>query len=309
VSTRERASIAPPIRVSRPRGFDFVLTVESHGWFDLAPFRWSRESRTLEFAFAVPGGAAAVAARDFGGAIEVECVPRRHLARAAQLVTSMLRLDEDFGRFHEAIADHASLSWAAARGAGRLLRCPTAFEDAVKYLCTTNCSWALTRKMIDNLVRELGTAAPRGLRAFPGPAALAAQPVAFFRERVRCGYRSAYLRQFAVRVASGEIDPERWRGWPGDAASLRAHILELDGFGPYSAENLLKLCGRYDYLGIDSWCRATFARQRRLRRPPSDARLRRHYASFGEWRGLAMWLDLTREWHAPGAEPAWSGKG
>ena len=36
------------------------------------------------------------------------------------------------------------LAWVAT-GAGRMLRCPTVWEDVVKTLCTTNCSWGLTR--------------------------------------------------------------------------------------------------------------------------------------------------------------------
>lgn len=292
-----------------PPGFDFALTVESHGWFDLPPFRYDRAKRLLEFAFVSGTTATAVGVRNTGEALEVVARPARSTSSALRVASSILRLDEDFSGLHAKLAGDDALRWASERKAGRLLRCATAFEDAVKFLCTTNCSWALTRKIVDALVRELGAPASLGLRAFPTPEAIAARSVGYLRERIRCGYRAPFLREFAANVAAGKVDPESWRTWTGDASSLRAAILDLKGFGPYSAENLLKLCGHYEYLGIDSWCRATFSRQKHLRLVPPDSRLRRHYARFGKWKGLAMWLDLTRHWHEPGAAPAWSGKG
>ena len=56
-----------------------------------------------------------------------------------------------------------------------MLRAPALFEDAVKMLLTTNCSWAATRGMVVRLVALAGPR--RGLSgrgsdraAFPGDA-------------------------------------------------------------------------------------------------------------------------------------------
>ena len=48
-----------------------------------------------------------------------------------------------------------------------MLRSPTVFEDLVKMICTTNCSWALTEKMVTGLVENLGRETNDGRRSFP----------------------------------------------------------------------------------------------------------------------------------------------
>ena len=62
---------------------------------------------------------------------------------ALDVVRHMLRLDEDLSRFYAMVADDDQLAWAK-RGAGRMLRSPTVFEDVVKTVCTTNCAWSGT---------------------------------------------------------------------------------------------------------------------------------------------------------------------
>ena len=41
-------------------------------------------------------------------------------------------------------------------------------------------------------------------------------------------------------------------------AELIKEMRGVKGVGPYAAENLLKLLGRYDGLALDSWTRAKF---------------------------------------------------
>jgi len=84
---------------------------------------------------------------------------------------------------------------------------------------------------------------------------------------------------------------------------LLARLHELRGFGPYAAEHLLRLLGRHDHLALDSWTRGKLARIRGKRRQPSDRTLRRWYAPYGPWAGLAMWLEVTADWH--GEAPSW----
>ncbi|HZZ85056.1 MAG TPA: Fe-S cluster assembly protein HesB [Anaeromyxobacteraceae bacterium] len=195
------------------------------------------------------------------------------------------------------------LLWAAERGAGRMLRSPTVFEDAVKTLCTTNCSWALTRAMTSKLVSELGEPAPGGGRTFPTAAAMASRSERFYRDVIRAGYRAPFLAALAREVASGALDLETWRGSALDTAALGARIAVLAGFGPYATEHLLRLLGRHDHLALDSWTRAKLARLRGRRRQPTDRAIRRWYAPFGRYAGLAMWLEVTADWHQP--NPAW----
>lgn len=231
----------------------------------------------------------------------------------AQLETC-LSLDEDLEGFRARAAaleqeraagrrDLPDLSWALARGAGRLLRSPTVFEDAVKTLCTTNCSWALTRLMVQRLCDTLGGEGPDGARAFPSPAAMAERPERFYREVIRAGYRAPFLAALARAVAGGALDLEALRRSPAPTEELLRRVRAMRGFGPYAAEHLLRLLGRHDHLALDSWTRAKLARLRARRRVPSDRTLRRWYAPYGRWAGLALWLEVTADWH--GERPTW----
>jgi 3-methyladenine DNA glycosylase/8-oxoguanine DNA glycosylase len=199
--------------------------------------------------------------------------------------------------------DLPDLAWALARGAGRLLRSPTVFEDAVKTLCTTNCSWALTRSMVTRLCDALGEPAPLATRTFPTAAAMASVPERFYRDEIRAGYRAPFLAALARDAASGALDLEALRASPGSTDALAARIRRIAGFGPYATEHLLRLLGRHDHLALDSWTRAKLARVHGRRRVPADSTLRSWFAPYGRFAGLAMWLDVTADWH--GERPTW----
>src|SRR6478752_499533 len=91
-----------------------------------------------------------------------------------------------------------------------MLRSPTVFEDVVKTICTTNCTWAATQRMVGALVGELGTPAVHApeRRSFPAPAAMAQAPDTFYAGVAKAGYRGAYLRAIAGEVADGRLDLE-----------------------------------------------------------------------------------------------------
>jgi N-glycosylase/DNA lyase len=121
-------------------------------------------------------------------------------------------------------------------------------------------------------------------------------PVDFYRAEVRSGYRAPYFKELAVRVASGELDVERWMASELPTDELKREMKSVKGVGDYAAENLLKLVGRYDVLALDSWLRGKFARTHNKGRACKDAKIARHYARFNSWRGLALWCDMTKDW-------------
>ena len=45
-----------------------------------------------------------------------------------------------------------------------MIQSPTVFEDVVKTICTTNCAWGATERMVGAIVEHLGRARP-GRRA------------------------------------------------------------------------------------------------------------------------------------------------
>jgi N-glycosylase/DNA lyase len=288
------------ISIATPRNFNFKRTVISHGWCELLPFRLDREkwllTRTLDLKETKP---VTLQIRGSKNALKISTSRRLSQTAGAKVVNDvrhMMRLDDDMGDFYGLLAADGDFNWIPAQGAGRMLRSPTVFEDLVKMICTTNCSWALTEKMVTGLVESLGRESNDGRRTFPTPEAMALMPLKFYVNEVRAGYRAAYLKELADRVASGELKVEGWLTSPLATADLIKEMRGVKGVGPYAAENLLKLIGRYDGLALDSWTRAKFYAVRNNGRKASDKKIARYYSRFKEWRGLALWCDLTRDW-------------
>ncbi|MBA3350406.1 MAG: DNA-3-methyladenine glycosylase 2 family protein [Actinobacteria bacterium] len=225
--------------------------------------------------------------------------------RLLALVTHILRLDEDLSTFYELCSEDPALSWAI-QGAGRLMRSATVFEEVVKTICTTNCAWSATERMVGALVEHLGTAAPGPTapgpagRAFPSPQAMAEAGEGFYREVARTGYRGRYLLALARSVAAGEIDLEEIGAAPREDVpdeEILARLTALPGVGPYAAAHIMMMMGRYSQLVLDSWTRPTYARLAG-KKTVKDASIVRRFRRYGPYAGLAFWLFLTRDWIA-----------
>ena len=218
-------------------------------------------------------------------------------------VAVMLRLDESLDSFYatlDRVSVNGEFGWIRQERAGRLLRSPDLFEDVVKMICTTNCAWSATERMVSNLVMRLGTRFDEEHADFPTAEQLAKTSEEFLVQEIRTGYRSRYLLELAQRVASGELDFSRWFDLHED--ELYKQIVSIKGVGPYAAGNLMRLLGHYRHLALDSWCRPQYSKIYRNGRKVSDRTIARHYGKYGEWSGLVLWLDLTREWFGDSPE-------
>jgi N-glycosylase/DNA lyase len=288
------------ISINTPKQFSFQRTAISHGWRELLPFEFDPEnwqlSRVIDLKTKAPITIVLTATKRFVRVETAKPLNPTDTKTVIRDVRHMLRLDDDLTPFYHATRRHEDFAWIASQGAGRMLRSPTVFEDLVKMLCTTNCSWSLTEKMVTGLVRNLGREGADGRRTFPSPEAMALMPVSFFEKEVRAGYRAPYLKELADRVASGSLNVEEWLTTSVPTVELVKQIKSVKGAGDYAAENLLKLIGRYDGLALDSWTRAKFFRVRNNGRKASDKKIARYYSQFGEWRGLVLWCDVTRDW-------------
>ncbi|MEK6334244.1 MAG: hypothetical protein AABM67_04790 [Acidobacteriota bacterium] len=291
------------ITINTPDDFSFRRTVLSHGWCALPPFEFDKNAWTLTRVLdAGQPRPVTVKISSTKGGLELKTSRRLGKKAAERIVRDvrhMFRLDDDLESFYRTTAAEPEFAWISKEGAGRLLRSPTIFEDLVKMICTTNCSWSLTEKMVGALVTELGGESDDGRKSFPTPQAMARKPDQFFRDKIRAGYRAPYLKELAQRVASGKLDVESWLTNAAHLTDLLKEMKSVKGVGNYAAENLLKLIGRYDGLALDSWTRAQFARSRNQGRAASDKKIARYYARFDSWRGLVLWCDLTRHWLDP----------
>jgi 3-methyladenine DNA glycosylase/8-oxoguanine DNA glycosylase len=299
-----------PLRGAGGEPVDLLRTITSHGLASLPPLEIDEETHTLITTLAVPGGKPRTVRVSPGsrGHARVEVVGRPPGGRGAEALAATVRhvlhMDEDLSEFYAAAVEDPDLAWVA-RGAGRMIRSPTVFEEVVRIVCTTNCSWALTTKMITALVEHLGEPAPgatgdgwRG-RTFPTPEAMASAPLRFYRDVVRAGYRGPYLRTLARSVAGGSLDLEELaHASPEELGDdqVEARLLALPGVGPYAAAHVMLLLGRYSRLILDSWTRPTYTRLSGRKRPASDAAILRRFRPYGRYAGLAFWCFVTRDW-------------
>jgi 3-methyladenine DNA glycosylase/8-oxoguanine DNA glycosylase len=281
-----------------PANFDFKRTVLSHGWCELLPFEFDQEQWTLSTVIRGEKPISVkVRAAEKSLQIELpEQLSPQDQTALLSAVSHIFRFDDDLQEFYDLTRDEPHLAWLGEQNAGRLLRSATVFEDLVKTICTTNCNWALTRIMVTNLVEKLGEAAPGGKKAFPNPQAMAAVPVEFYKAEIRAGYRAAYFRELAERIAGGELQVEDWLTTDLPTPELKKELKKIKGVGDYAAENLLKLLGRYDGLALDSWLRGQFYKKYNDANPCDDKRIRTHYERYGKWRGLVIWCEMTEKW-------------
>lgn len=280
------------------------MTVNSHGWYGLPPFAANEQFTELRCIISLNRRKhAQVRIRENDSQIFISIengirVTRTEKERIKNTVRSMLRIDEPLDRFYALCRKEPHLRWVPKLKAGRLLRSQTVFEDVVKMLFTTNCSWALTKIQTTNLVQKLGTKIGDGIHSFPPPEVIAAKSERWLRKELSCGYRAPYLLELCRDIVNNRLEIESLRHSELSTDDLYKKLRSIKGIGHYAAGNLLKLLGRYDHLGIDSWVRTRFSQLHRKGRPVTDDRIiEKHYDRYGAWRGLVCVMEVTSDWH------------
>jgi 3-methyladenine DNA glycosylase/8-oxoguanine DNA glycosylase len=291
--------------------FSFLSVVNSHGWVQLSPFRFDKETETLSYIFRLESGRVVeLRLRSAAGGVRVEVAGALSAAERGEVkraVAWMLGLDMDFSEFYALARDEVKLAQAEKKAQGRVLRSPTFFEDVVKTILTTNTLWGATKRMTANLVTQFGEPLPtlnrspdaehneakgadEGRRAFPTPQRLAGTTEAVLRAETRLGYRAPYVHQLAVRAASGELDLETFKHSDLQTLELRKQLMKIKGIGAYASANLLMLLGRYDFLTIDTWAFKIVSHEWYGGQPIGPAEVEARFEKWGKWKGLAYWF-------------------
>jgi N-glycosylase/DNA lyase len=254
------------LRLERPRPYALDAVARGHGGVGLAPSAY--DGVRLHRVLRLPDGPLPVVVRPD---LEVTWPrPTAHAQEVRRQLTVVLALDDDLEELWTACDLVPALRRARAVGAGRVLRAPTAFEDLVGTLASTNTSYDASRRMVGALVDD----------AFPTADELARLGEVGLRAR-GWGYRAPALLHLARAVAGGGLDVERWRepGVPDD--EVLAGVRALPGFGPFAAATALPLLGhRPRPVVLDGWLR------RRVPEPQA-------YAPMGRWAGTGIWLAVT----------------
>jgi N-glycosylase/DNA lyase len=290
------------LSVAAPPGFRFAAVVAAHGWRSLAPYEHADDAPdVLRTVWRLDDGPpVALVFRDGGAVVRVR--PSRPLTPGARSVLRArtayaFAFDVDLSGFHALCRRTPRLRWVARGGYGRFLRGGDLFEDALKTLLTTNCTWSQTVAMTARLVAACGVPTPDGAaRAFPTPEAVLAAGAAGLDRDVRLGYRTRGALELAERAARGDLEPLLAE----PAAAARKRIRGWYGFGPYAADSLLQVLGRNDEIVVDSWALAQARRELFGGRRASPAAIRKHYAPYGAEAPRAAWFDLNRAYFGAG---------
>ncbi len=290
--------------INPPSDFDLHSTINSHGWYDLPPFQTNEQKDELRTIISLSKQKHVhICIRKLNAVIDI--VPMNKTIRLSKtekekiknIVRSMLRIDEQLDEFYRLCKKEKHLRWVPKRSAGRILRSATTFEDIVKMMFTTNCSWTLTKIMTEHLTRKLGAKTSDGLFSFPAAETIAKKSEKWLRKEISCGYRAPYLLKLCKDISNKKIDVESFRNSELPTEELYWELRSIKGIGHYAAGNILKLLGRYDYLGIDSWVRKRFSQLHKSGRTVSDASIEEHYNRYGSWRGLICLMEITADWH------------
>ena len=275
--------------------FSFAAVVESHGWAQLAPFRIDATGGLTYVDLLDSGRVVALCIREAPGGIEAavdEALDAEEECQVARHATWMFGLDQNLTPFYNLARAEPKLARTEARAQGRVLRCPTLFEDTVKTMLTVNTSWAGTIRMVDALVAQFGDPLPEDplQRAFPTADRLAAVDEVTLRTQTRLGFRAPSVLQLARKVASGSLDLESLKSAEIPTGELRQRLLGIRGVGPYAAANLLMILGRYDAIPIDSWALKMVSHEWHDGQPVGPDDVEAAFERWGEWKGLAYWF-------------------
>jgi 3-methyladenine DNA glycosylase/8-oxoguanine DNA glycosylase len=261
-----------------PPHFAFVPTVESHGWYRLAPFRWSPEEEVLRRKEAFGDDVVDLDIRVANGRLRV--TPARTGDELEKRLTRMFQLHLDLGEFHALTRKSPPHAWVEPAGFGRLLCGSTLWEDAVKIIATTNTMWSQTVRMVELLVAKCGREG-----AFPSQADVLRFSPDELQRDCRLGYRAKSIHALASvdlgALPDGGTTEERFKGY-----------LKLPGIGPYGAAHLLAMDGRHDFIAVDTEFRRFVRETYHGGRKVTDAAMLRRYSKWGRWKYLAFWSEM-----------------
>ena len=269
---------------SVPTNFSFPATVESHGWYRLAPFLWQegvllRREKIGDDVFPL--------AITFGrGKLHVEGAPSTPELEAR--IRRMFQLHVDTAGFIALTRSSKPHAWVEPAGFGRLLCGSTLWEDIVKIIHTTNTMWSQTVRMTELLVAKCGSEG-----AFPSPEEVARFTPEELQRDCRLGYRAKSIHALATGIIDRTIDLAGIADPSLPTKELYKSYQKLPGIGPYGAAHLLAMDGRHDFIAVDTEFRR-FVRETYHggRRNVSDATMLRRYAKWGRWQYLAYWAEL-----------------
>jgi 3-methyladenine DNA glycosylase/8-oxoguanine DNA glycosylase len=262
---------------------DLALTVASHGWVHLAPWRWEPDTGQLARIERVGTrlGTIETTQRDPGAVIvRWDGFSIADKTQVLGRVRRWLSADWEPSGAIAALPDAAAL---IERGGGRMLRGSSFHEDFVKTVLTINTNWSATCRMVAALVAEPGGG------TFPGPGALLDYGEDRLRSRAKLGFRAR-----TVVLATRQMLDDGAISLSGEGPAERLehdYLVSLKGIGPYAAAHCRVLLHDFSRIPVDSAVTA-YLRERHDCDPAAFIEGR---SSWGNYVALGYRLDRLRE--------------
>ena len=233
------------------KNFNFLDTIKSHGWVCLKPFSWNEDTETLSIITKIENTKynLSVSYEDNNLTVDIDKGnPDNYSHTTERQIKNMMgrifRLDEDLDGFYGMCKNLPQFSYVARENRGRILRCPSLFEDILKTVFTTNCTWKNTEMMAENLCSLCDD-------CFPTPQEIVGLGIEALKAKVKLGYRAEYVYEFSKKVIEGQFDLDTWETID-DTQELKEKIRSIKGVGEYSAHHIMMLLGNYSFLPLDS---------------------------------------------------------
>jgi N-glycosylase/DNA lyase len=255
--------------------FNLPMTVESHGWCQLAPWYW--DGKHLERNVRIGSQKEWIRVQQIAPhQLRIE-TSSPNTAKVTERVSHWLHLDWDPSEFLALCeANDPAIGHFIRSGGGRFLRGDTFFEDLIKTVCTINTTWQQTKVMVASLV-SLGD----GL--FPEPSdILDIGPERLARE-CKLGFRAKTVTNVTAQLLDDDVIAQS--GSAGEGLLTYDYLVSLKGIGPYSAAHAMMLLRDFSTLPVDSEVSA-YLRERGF--DPKDAQ--ESFRHWGQYRFLGYKL-------------------
>ena len=233
--------------ITSPHDISLRMTVQSHGWVALEPWRWDEEAGVLSRSDLLGVPTTITVSQSGPRALDVRVEGHGSADKSAveELVRRWLSLDWDpTEAVTVADAVDSEVADVIRRGGGRFLRGSNFYEDYLKTVCTVQINWAGTRRMAGRLAEEIGAG------FVPTPVQVLDAGEAALRERASMGFRAKGIMESTERLLrEGLVDES---GVGAEGLLTYQVLIGLHGIGPYAASHLRVLLHDFSRVPVDS---------------------------------------------------------
>lgn len=239
--------VSQVLTISSSHDISLRMTVQSHGWVALEPWKWDEKAGELSRTDLL-GAPTSITVTQGGPRaidVQVEGDGNADMPAVEATVRRWLSLDWDpADAITVAEGVDSDVADVIRRGGGRFLRGSNFYEDYLKTVCTVQINWAGTKRMAGRLVQEIGEG------FVPTPVQVLDAGESALRERASLGFRAKGIMVSTERLLRDGLVDESGVGAEG---LLKYDVLiGLHGVGPYAASHLRVLLHDFSRVPVDS---------------------------------------------------------